>query len=111
MGHVEIKPLGSDNLVPVERIVDFLHGRGFRLVLSEGGPALFGKLLARRMVDEVFLTLAPQLVGRHADSARLGLVEDVVLAPAPWGRLQGVMRSNDHLFLRYRLTPESPKDS
>jgi riboflavin biosynthesis pyrimidine reductase len=109
--HVEIASLGDGDLVPVGRIVAFLHARGFRLVVSEGGPALFGQLLAAQMVDEVFLTLAPQLAGRSAASARLSLVEDVALAPAaPWGRIAGVMRSNDHLFLRYQLSHPRRED-
>lgn len=110
-GHVEIASLGEGDSIAVGRIVAFLHARGFRLVVSEGGPALFGELLAGGMVDEVFLTLAPQLAGRSAASARLSLVEDVSLAPAaPWGRIQGVMRSNDHLFLRYELSHPHRED-
>lgn len=36
---------------------------GVRSALCEGGPTLMGALLHERLVDEVFLTLAPQLVG------------------------------------------------
>jgi riboflavin biosynthesis pyrimidine reductase len=109
--HVEIASLGDGDLVPVGSIVAFLATRGFRLLVSEGGPALFGELLASRLVDEVFLTLAPQLAGRSAASARLSLVEDAALAPAaPWGRLRSVMRSNDHLFLRYELSHPHRED-
>ena len=103
--HVEVASVGGGGSIPVDAVVAFLEARGLRVVLSEGGPALFGQLLSARMVDEVFLTLAPQLAGRSAASARLSLVEDVALAPAaPWGRLRSVMRSNDHLFLRYQLS-------
>jgi riboflavin biosynthesis pyrimidine reductase len=109
--HVEIAPVGDGELSQVGGIVAFLHARGFRLVVSEGGPALFGQLLAARMVDEIFLTLAPQLAGRSAKSARLSLVEGVALAPAaPWGRLQSVMRAHDHLFLRYQLSQTRRED-
>lgn len=109
--HVEIASLGDGASIPVGTVVAFLHGRGFRLVISEGGPSLFGELLAARVVDEVFLTLAPHLAGRSAASARLSLVEDVALAPAaPWGRLRSVMRSNDHLFLRYQLSHPRRED-
>lgn len=104
-GHVEIAPLDDGESLQVGTVVAFLHGRGFRLVVSEGGPHLFGELLAARVVDEVFLTLAPQLAGRSAASSRLSLVENVALAPtAPWGRIKSVMRSKDHLFLRYQLS-------
>jgi riboflavin biosynthesis pyrimidine reductase len=109
--HVEIAALGEGASIPVGAVVGYLRARDFRLVVSEGGPALFGELLAARMVDEVFLTLAPQLAGRSAESERLSLVEHVALAPAaPWGRIQGVMRSNDHLFLRYQLSHQRRED-
>jgi riboflavin-specific deaminase-like protein len=36
---------------------------GIRSLLCEGGPTLFGGLLQERLVDEMFLTLAPKLVG------------------------------------------------
>ena len=101
--HVEVVPIGSGDSIPVERLVGFLHARGFRVVVSEGGPALFGQLLGARAIDEVHLTLAPQLAGRSAAAERLSLVEDVVLGPAArWGRLLEVMRAGDHLFLRYQ---------
>jgi riboflavin biosynthesis pyrimidine reductase len=34
-----------------------------RALLCEGGPTLMGALLHEGLVDEVFLTLAPQLAG------------------------------------------------
>ena len=36
---------------------------GVRALLCEGGPTLMGALLHERLVDELFLTLAPQLAG------------------------------------------------
>ena len=109
--HVEIVPLSDGDSIPVASLVGFLDARGFRLVVSEGGPALFAQLVASRVVDEVFLTLAPQLAGRSAASTRLSLVEGVALAPAaPWGRLRTVMRANDHLFLRYQLSQPDRED-
>lgn len=101
----EVVALGGDGRVPAEALLDLLHERGFALVLSEAGPTLFGELLEAHAVDEVFLTLAPQVAGRAELSPRLGLVEGTGFTPAttPWGRLRSVMRSADHLFLRYEL--------
>jgi 5-amino-6-(5-phosphoribosylamino)uracil reductase len=36
---------------------------GVKLVLCEGGPTLFGAMLAEGLVDELFLTLVPKLTG------------------------------------------------
>lgn len=75
---------------------------GARLVLLEGGPHLLSGFLGADLLDELFLTLSPQLVGRGA--GRLGLVEGLALPPRDgrWQRLVSVRRSTDHLFLRYR---------
>jgi riboflavin biosynthesis pyrimidine reductase len=102
---VDIVAVADGRQVPVERLVELLRDRGLRLVLSEAGPTLFGQLLAAHLVDELFLTVAPQAVGRSDHVQRLGLVDGVSFPPAlaPWARLRGVMRSGDHLFLRYRF--------
>ncbi len=101
--HVELVALAGEGRVPVPALLALLRDRGFALVLSEGGPTLFGDLLAARAVDQLFLTLAPQAVGRGIGAARLGLVEGTGFVPtaAPWARLLSVSRAADHLFLRY----------
>jgi riboflavin biosynthesis pyrimidine reductase len=83
-----------------------LADRGFGLVLCEGGPTLFGALVGAGLVDELFLTVAPQIAGRAPDMPRLGLVEGLgyEAGSAPWAGLRSVMRAGSHLFLRYTLT-------
>jgi riboflavin biosynthesis pyrimidine reductase len=80
---------------------------GARVVLSEGGPHLTGTFVAEGLVDELFLTLAPQLLGRepHGGGERYSFVEGATFEPenAPWSTLVSVHRSVDHLFLRYRF--------
>jgi riboflavin biosynthesis pyrimidine reductase len=110
-GHVEIVPIRGQDPIPPEMVLALLESRGFRVVLSEGGPAVFGQLLQAQVVDEIFLTVAPQLAGRGSPDARLSLVEGVALAPgASWAHLKGVMRAQDHLFLRYQMSPPARKD-
>jgi len=91
-------------LDPAEAVAA-LRERGYRLILSEGGPHAIGLLLAAGLVDELFLTVSPLLVGRHELDPRLGLVEGVDLLPTGpvEARLLGVRRDRDHLFLRYEL--------
>jgi riboflavin biosynthesis pyrimidine reductase len=78
-------------------------------ILIEGGPRLLGEFYARRLVDEQFLTLAPQIAGREDGDGRLSLVMGHAFPPgsARWGTLTDVRRSASHLFLRYtfRSTP------
>ena len=42
---------------------------GVELLLCEGGPTMFSSLLRERLVDELFLTLAPKLTGGGAGPA------------------------------------------
>ena len=74
-------------------------------VLCEGGPHLFGTLLGGDGALDLFLTVAPQLVGRSgASPSRRSLVEGVALPPfARPGELCSVRRAGDHLLLRYAI--------
>jgi riboflavin biosynthesis pyrimidine reductase len=101
--HVSIQPIGADDHVSGDDLVALSTRLGARLVLTEGGPHLLGGLVASDLLDELFLTIAPQLVGRGS-AERLGLVEGIELSPgdARWDHLESVRRSGDHLFLRYR---------
>lgn len=76
------------------------------MILVEGGPQLMGNFFAERLLDELFLTLAPQIVGRDETSERPGLVMGKHFAPEHplWGTLVGVKRGGSHLFLRYAFT-------
>jgi riboflavin biosynthesis pyrimidine reductase len=79
------------------------NSRTCDVMLLEGGPRLIADFFAERQVDELFLTLAPQVAGRDGENARLALVEGAAFAPARpiWGALTGVKRAEGHLFLRY----------
>ena len=57
--------------------LDALRARGHRLILSEGGPTRPRLASSRpRLVDELFLTVSPLLIGRTGDDQRLALVEE-----------------------------------
>ncbi len=104
---VEVVAAGSGDEVEPAAIVEVLRERGLDVVVCEGGPTLLGGLIDAGLVDELFLTVAPQVAGRFPDAPRLALVEGVAFAigDAPWTRLVSVMRSESHLFLRYRVLP------
>ena len=83
-----------------------LRRRGVRALLCEGGPHLFGSLLAGGLVDELFLTLVPLLTGER-DANRL--VEGGELPELARARLRWALRSGDELFLRYGLATRSSR--
>jgi riboflavin biosynthesis pyrimidine reductase len=87
-------------LAAVRRVCDA------RRILVEGGPTLLGDFYAARLVDEQFLTLASQFVGRTQGDARMSLAMGELFAPGHgrWGALRDIRRSGDLLFLRYAFT-------
>ncbi len=76
-------------------------------VLLEGGPRVMGDFFAEQKLDELFLTLAPQVAGRAEGglAERPGLVAGRLLAPDQpvWGSLASVHQAGSHLFLRYQF--------
>lgn len=90
--------------IPARAILDEVRrvSRGKR-ILVEGGPRLLGDFYAEGLLDEQFLTLAPQIAGRKGGDRRLGLVMGKAFAPRDplWGKLIDLRRGGSHLFLRY----------
>ncbi len=71
-----------------------------------GGGDIMGEFFAEQALDELFLTLAPQIAGRAGEVERPGLVMGKLFAPENplWGTLVSVKRGGSHLFLRYAFT-------
>jgi riboflavin biosynthesis pyrimidine reductase len=102
----EVIALQGEEAVDLPAAIELLRSRGHDRILTEGGPTLFGSLLASGLVDELFLTLSPLLAGRAVTEGELGLVEGTALLPTlrVGGRLASVRAHGDHLFLRYAIT-------
>jgi len=102
--HIKLASTGSTRVQPAA-LISILRERRFELVLTEGGPHLFGQLVQARLIDELFLTIAPQLAGRAPNTPRLALVEGTpfTVASAPWSELVDLRKSGNHLFARYRF--------
>jgi riboflavin biosynthesis pyrimidine reductase len=87
--------------VPLDAVLHTLRrDHGVEALVCEGGPTLFGALLRAGLVDELFLTLAPTVVGGTSGPA-------VVSGPPPEApadvKLIGALERDGTLFLRYRL--------
>ncbi|HEX5468210.1 MAG TPA: dihydrofolate reductase family protein [Gaiellaceae bacterium] len=100
-----IVPIGGRPALDPVVAAEALQAGGHDTILCEGGPTLFGALVEGGLVDELFLTLSPQLAGRAAGELRLSLLEGAELLPGRSlaGTLLSVRRAGSHLFLRYEL--------
>ena len=101
--------LGATAPIPLGGVVGWLFDHGYRRLLTEGGPQLMGEALKSGIVDELFLTISPAMVG-GGDDARPTLASGVDLLPdaAPSARLVSLHRKDSYLFLRYSLVEVTP---
>jgi riboflavin biosynthesis pyrimidine reductase len=90
--------VAGEHDVDLVEAVGALGARGFRAVLSEGGPILNAQLAAAGLLDELCLTLSPLLVG--GDAKRL--LAGPLLPGPPALRLVSACEEDGFLFLRYR---------
>jgi len=95
--------LGEGPLLDGRVVVEAVHERGHRLILSEAGPHVFGSLLEAGVVDELFLTTSPTLAGDAGAGSRLRLVEAADLVPLLELQPLSLRRHEQHLFARYRV--------
>ena len=100
----DVIALGKSAGVDMRRALDELRGRGYEVMLTEGGPHLTGALIENGLLDEAFVTISPVIAGRRQEK-RLGMVEGAELLPDRplWSRLLSARRHEDFLFLRYAL--------
>ncbi len=85
-------------------VLDELGRRGLHRVLCEGGPRLFGELVAADLVDDFCLTVAPVLAAGDAGRIAVGPPGS---PPRPL-RLVGVLEEDGVLLLRYTRTGDIP---
>ncbi|QBI19269.1 pyrimidine reductase family protein [Egibacter rhizosphaerae] len=87
----------GEEAVDLPTALQALRARGYAHVLCEGGPTLNAQLFAARLVDELCLTLAPQLAGGTGPSIVDGLQQRASL------RLEGLLAEDEELFARYAV--------
>ena len=103
--------LGGDEGIDGAHIVEGLRERGYRRILTEGGPRLMAQLVEAGAVQELFLTVSPVLAGEgERPGERSTLIPGIELLPDD--RRDAVLRSarrrGSYLFLRYGLPGGAP---
>jgi riboflavin biosynthesis pyrimidine reductase len=94
---VTVHQLGSGDRALSDVMSSLRADHGVRSLLCEGGPSLFSALLIDDLVDELFLTVAPKLVGGDSMTITTGRPLDE-LADL---RLVCALEQDGTLFLRY----------
>lgn len=74
---------------------------GVRRLLVEGGPSVNYQFMQAQLLDELFLTLAPTLVGLRTDLT-LAMGSEVLAKPRE-AELVSLNQHGQELFLRYRF--------
>jgi riboflavin-specific deaminase-like protein len=92
-----VHPLGAQAGELAVVLESLRREHGVRSLLCEGGPILFSALLAEDLVDELFLTLAPTIVGGN----ELGMTYGEPLPELISLRLVRALEYEGAMFLRY----------
>ena len=85
-------------------VLEDLRGRGVKKVLLEGGGELHFAFEKEGVVDEIYLTLTPKLLGGAAAPTVLD-GKGFTAAAHPSLKLVSSKRIGDELYLRYRVDP------
>ena len=101
-------PAGTELLRAPDRrpaarwVLERLAERGIRSMLLEGGPNVNAAFIGERLLDELYWTIGPQVVGSPALTMVVPYADDD--GAEPWrARLASVIRHDDELMLRYRF--------
>ncbi|MDQ6606398.1 MAG: dihydrofolate reductase family protein [Actinomycetota bacterium] len=97
---VEVVALDPSELTLTTALRRLRADFGVRTLLCEGGPTLFGALVRETLVDELFLTLAPKLVGGGNGPAVTSGAELPELQPL---RIEWLLERHGSLYVRYAL--------
>jgi len=95
-GQLEYMRVGED----LPRLMADLNDRGVRSVLCEGGPTLNFHLFAAGLVDELFLTMNPKVLG---GAAALTIVAGRELVEPVELDVVSVAEADGELFTRWRV--------
>jgi riboflavin-specific deaminase-like protein len=97
-----VERIEGDELDLVAGLALLRERYGVRTLLVEGGPTLLASVVASGALDELFLTLAPKLVGGDGE---IGILEGAAPESPLDLEIRSVMKDESFLFLRYAVAP------
>ncbi len=88
----------GENSVDFDELFSHLFAQGIRILLFEGGPAVFSQLLLDGLVDELCLTISPRIgSGTPTGFAEIGATPPIEMT------LAGLFETDGYLFCRYLI--------
>lgn len=93
---VEVLPIG-EHAVPVRELMWALGRRGYKKLLLEGAGPLSRRMLNEGLVDELYVTVAPILIGEGIDLFNGELDRHIELD------LEGILQYGDQVVLHYMV--------
>jgi 2,5-diamino-6-(ribosylamino)-4(3H)-pyrimidinone 5'-phosphate reductase len=100
-GKAEIWKVGRDR-VDMARLLNDLHEEGVEKLLAEGGGETNWRLIRDDLVDEIYLTVAPSLLG-GSGAPTIVEGEGFYMRQQRTLRLLEVQREGDELYCRYAV--------
>jgi riboflavin biosynthesis pyrimidine reductase len=110
--HLQIKPtktyaVGDANVDLTKAVGILRKDYNTKLLDIQGGPILAGSFVKAMLVDEVRLTVSPQVMGdlNSEGKRRPGFINGVHfgIEDSPLAELEAIGVSGSHIFLRYLM--------
>ena len=87
----------GETQVNLKKLMNHLHSRGIRTLMLEGGGTLIRSMLESRLVDEIYLTIAPVILGDGIRWINGGVGRKTELG------YRGCRRLGDQILLHYAI--------
>ena len=99
---IEVWRCGSD-VIDLVKWRGELLGHGFRNCALEAGPKLFGAVVAARLVDELWLTVAPKLFGTSFGTPTMINGQLFEAGQVPALEVVSLRQLENEIYVRYRF--------
>lgn len=87
----------------LQKLVFYLEKEGLRHVFVDGGPHVIASLLREKLLDELFITIAPRIFGNE-DNLAITMVEGILLEPNEVKlELVSMEQVENEVFLHYKI--------
>lgn len=87
----------------IDELLEYLKEKQYKNVFINGGPTLLASFIEKKLIDELFVTIAPKIFGNE-DGKTLTMVEGLLYSSdsIPTWNLVSVQSVENEVYLRYR---------